>query len=135
MPPLVRISGFSHKDTCVFIHFHKKLQFVFPCFPDFHKYQPFYNQLSLYHERRKGSAARAAFTFQAVAPGIIPAEQGEAGIRFGSHNVQSLYQKTELFGISNEILENTKSSALYFWEYKIWYKWLKIVQNCIHAHF
>ena len=71
-------------------------------------------------QERKRRAA--AFTFQAVAPGIIPAEQGEAGIRFGSHNVQSLYQKTELFGISNEILENTKSSALYFWEYKIWYK-------------
>ena len=36
------------------------------------------NVQSLYYVRRKGSAAHAAFTFQAVAPGIIPAQRGEA---------------------------------------------------------
>src|SRR5699024_341626 len=38
----------------------------------------FHTSFTLYHGRRKGSAAQAAFTFQAVGPGIIPAGAGRS---------------------------------------------------------
>ena len=40
---------------------------------------------SLYHERRKGSAAEAAFTFQAVASRYNPRRAGQAAQRSGLH--------------------------------------------------